>query len=165
MRRLELLDVESGSAAAVDLLWEAAPKTCAFIWDLLDAPITAVAAHSSLAGRAVIMDVPEDRRVSDTTSLKPENETVTPLPGEIGFAIYPAFAFEDPQRPDEKDGSSPYWMLTIVYGRDCRFFTLLGWEPVTIFAKVADGNEQFFKLCERIRSDGAKPLRLRRLSD
>lgn len=164
-RRLELIDVETGTRAVADFNWETAPVTSASMWAALEQPIEADAAHSTLVGRAVILDVPERNRVFDPDQLTPENETVTPLPGEIGLICYPAGTFADPQRPDEADGSTPYWMLTLIYGRDARFFTLLGWEPISIFAEITEGKDAFAKCLERIRSDGAKPLQLKRLED
>jgi uncharacterized protein DUF3830 len=161
-RQIELVEDTTGTRVVADLLWDSAPATCAAIWASLETPISTVATHSSLAGRAVIVDIPERNRTFDAQSLPRENETVTPLPGEIGFRFYPPNTFADPQRPDEADGSTSYWMMTLAYGRDVRFFTLAGWEPTSVFARVTDGLEAFGRLGELIRSGGSRILTIRR---
>jgi hypothetical protein len=161
-RQIELVEATTGTRVVAELLWDSAPATCAAIWACLDSPISTVATHSSLAGRAVIVDVPEPNRTFEAQALPRENQTVTPLPGEIGFCFYPANTFADPQRPDESDGSTPYWMVTVAYGRDVRFFTLSGWEPTSVFARVTDGLEALGVLGELIRSGGSKILTISR---
>ena len=160
-RQIELVEESTGTRVVASLL-DTAPATAAALWTCLETPITAVATHSSLAGRAIVIDVPEENRRIDPTTLQRENETVTPLPGEFGFHFYPANTFADPQRPDESDGSTPYWMLVIAYGRDVRFFTLGGWEPITLFARTIEGLETLSELGELIRSGGSKILTIRR---
>jgi hypothetical protein len=161
-RQIELEEESTGMRVVADLLWDTAPATSAAFWACLETPIATIATHSSLAGRAVILDLPQGNRTFDARALPRENQTVTPLPGEIGFHFYPANTFADPQRPDEADGSTDYWMVTCAYGRDVRFFTLSGWEPTSVFARVREGQEAFARFGELVRSGGSKILTIRR---
>lgn len=162
-KKIELIYDEDGTRAVADMHEAAAPATCAGIWAALETPIRGLAMHAMMAGREIMVEVPEENRRFDPTTLPPENQTITPLPGEIGFMYFPPKTFIDLQRPDDSDRSSAFWDLAIFYGRDCRLLTVLGFQPATIFATITENLAVFAKRCELVRSRGQKPFTIRRL--
>ena len=162
-KRIEFVYDEDGTRAIAELHEAAAPVTSAAIWRCLETPLKGLAMHAMMAGREIMLEVPEANRKFDPETLPRENQTVTPLPGEIGFMYFPPRTFIDLQRPDDSDRSSAFWDFAIFYGRDCRLFTVLGFVPANIFATITENLDEFAKRCQLVRSQGQKPFTVRRL--
>lgn len=162
-RQFELIYDEDGTRAVATMHEAAAPEMTKAMWACLETPLNALAMHAMMEGREIMLEVPEGNRRCDPSTLPAENQTITPLPGEIGFLYYPPRSFIDLQRPDDSDRSTAFWDFAIFYGRDCRLLTVLGFAPVTIFATITENLPEFAKRCEWVRSRGQKPFTVRRL--
>jgi hypothetical protein len=164
-KHIELTARESGMRAIAVLHEGAAPETCAGVWSCLETPLQVPAIHAMMAGREIFVEIPESQQKFDPSELPPENQTVTPLPGEIGFIYFPPHALINNQRAGEVDRAKAMFDIAIFYGRDCRLFIANGWVPANIFATIEEGLPEFAFFCERIRKEGEKVLTIRRLDE
>jgi hypothetical protein len=133
-----------------------APHICRAFWEGLATPIEEKTIHAMYAGREVFMALGLENRHFDAASLPIENATAYPSPGDIAWGFFPAHT--------ERGQSEDLWDLAFVYGNEVTFDSSLGIRPISVFACITDGLEQFAEECARIRSDdGPKILRLERL--
>lgn len=160
-KKLAFTFVEKGVTAIAELLEYDAPKTSAAMWECFKVPAKEKVIHAMYAGREIMFPIPEENRLIDPTLLPPENQTITPLPGEIGFVFYP------PHRllggGSGKPMDEEFWDMTIFYGRNVRVFSTLGWLPVSIFAKITEGLEDFAEMCAMLRIEGVKDVTINRV--
>lgn len=146
-RRIRLTFTSEGVSALADLLEEAAPKTCAAIWNSL--PAEGEAHHAIYSGSECVLLLPVVLRVEK------ENATSEVSPGDVGFAWF--------QPGDswvvEKEFAEICWF----YDRDARPSMPEGPVPINVFARVTDGADAFFAVCRRMRREGVKPFRVERV--
>jgi uncharacterized protein DUF3830 len=88
-RRIELIFDETGTTAIAEFHEDAAPKTCNAIWAALETPMRAKGIHAMFAGREIMIEMPKENQRFDPTTIPPENQTVTPLPGELMWLYFP----------------------------------------------------------------------------
>jgi len=157
--QLSLTFTENGVTGVAELLEKDAPRTCEMLWKCFQQPAREKVIHAMYAGREIMFPIPQPNRVVDPRGLPPENQTITPLPGEIGFVFYP------PHRllggGSGKPMDEEFWDLTIFYGRNVRVFSTLGWLPVSIFAKIVTGLPEFAEMCEKVRTEGLKEMEIK----
>jgi Protein of unknown function (DUF3830) len=155
-RRIELIFDETSTRAVAELHEADAPKTCAAIWAGLEVPMRAKGIHAMFAGREIMIEMPEANRRFDPTAIPPENQTVTPLPGELMWFYF----------PDHSEAGFPreIYDFAIIYGRDTRILIPQGWVPGNVFATIIQGLPEFAQCCERVRTEGLKPFTVRRVT-
>ncbi len=147
--------VESGVQGILTPYWDAAPVTTKTLWDALETPIRVTASHAIFSGPEIMMGLPESHHTFDPTALPPENQTVTPDPGDMLWYYQPKNFFKID--PDE------FWEIGMFYGTGGRTFGPTGWIPVTYFAKMTEGLEAIADQCRLIRKEGIKTIEMGRL--
>ena len=147
--------VDSGVQGVLTPYWSAAPVTAKTLWDVLETPIRVTASHAIFSGPEIMMGLPETHRGFDPTALPPENQTVTPEPGDMLWFYQPKNFFKID--PDE------FWEIGMFYGTGGRTFGPTGWIPVTYFAKMTEGLEAIAEQCSLIRKEGIKQIEMGRL--
>ena len=170
MKRIEIIDDQTGVRAVAELSESAAPNLSRAMWDALSTPIHSMSLHAMMSGREIMLEVPRENQRFDPAGIPPENLTITPLPGEIGFAFFPASTLIDMMRPGQQDGdgavedrADAFWDITIFYGRDARMLTVHGWVPGSIWATITEGLESFAECCKLVRTSGRRPMTMRRI--
>lgn len=135
------------------LLENAAPRTCAAVWDAL--PRAGQAYHGKYARNEVYtllppLDHPPGR----------ENCTVTPIPGDVcffGFAASeignPAYGYEQSSEAHSPQGATD---LAIFYDRNNILLNGdIGWVPGNVFATIEDGLDEIAAACSDLWMAGA----------
>src|SRR5262245_56366787 len=115
-RQIELIYDEDGTRAVATMHEAAAPAMTAAMWACLEKPLRGLALHAMFCGREIMLEIPKENQRCDAANLPKENQTITPLPGELGFLYYPPRTFIDLQRPDDSDRNSAFWDFAIFYG-------------------------------------------------
>jgi hypothetical protein len=156
-KQIELIYDETGTRAVAELHEADAPKTCAAIWAGLEVPMRAKGIHAMFAGREIMIEMPEANQRFDPLAIPAENQTITPLPGEILWFYFPAKSLVGIPRP--------IYDFAIFYGRDSRVLISNGWVPGNLFATISDGLAEFAKCCARVHTEGVKPFTVRRHSE
>lgn len=170
MKQIELIDDATGTRAVAVLHEDLAPQLSAAMWAALETPLHSNSLHAMMSGREIMLEVPKENRRFDPTSIPPENQTITPLPGEIGFAYFPAATLIDMMRPGQQeeggaveDRDDAFWDITIFYGRDARVLTVHGWVTASIWATITEGLPEFAECCKRVRLEGRQPMTMQRI--
>ena len=155
-RRIELIFDETDTRAIAELHEEEAPQTCKAMWAALEAPMRAKGIHAMFAGREIMIEMPDANRRFGPTTIPPENQTVTPLPGELMWFYF----------PDHSEVGFPreIYDFAIIYGRDTRILIPQGWVPGNVFATITQGLPEFARCCERVRTEGLKSFTVRRVT-
>lgn len=155
MRRIRFTFEGSGESATAVLLDDQAPETCEAVWAMVAEPIVQQAIHAGWVGREVSIEVPAANRVVEAAAIAKENLTLYPIPGDICFGYFP---------PGYGVGiTEAYWDLALIYGRDTRFYFPFGAIPMALFATIDQGLDDIAKACARIRTEGAKTIRVSRV--
>jgi Protein of unknown function (DUF3830) len=137
--------VEEDVSARATLLVAEAPRTCATILEHL--PIEAAAHHAIYSGSEVAMILPTLIRE------EPENARSDVHQGEVGFVWMAGGSHFGV----ESDFAEVCWF----YDVDSRPSMWEGPTPVSVFAHLGDA-ERFFAVCRRMRTEGAKTVRITR---
>ena len=155
-RRFRIEVLETGVQAVAELLEDAAPRTCAALWQMLETPIEQNGVHAMWSGREVMTYVPEENRGDiDPTAIGVENATVYPAPGDVLWAFFPGgrmWGFKE-------DG----WDLAFVYGPETRIYIPAGMAPMNVWARIVEGLEGFADEVAQIRFGVRKTIRLTRM--
>ncbi|HOI22308.1 hypothetical protein SDC9_16562 [bioreactor metagenome] len=156
-RRISIEVLGTNVKAIAELYEDDAPKTCETLWGALKNPLEAKAIHAMYAGPEVfISDFPESNKTFDPKALPLENATAYPSPGDIGWLYIPPH--------NERGQRKEIWDFAFVYGRGVTFDSVLGIRPITVWAHIVEGLDEFAVQCARIRSDdGPKVLRVKRV--
>lgn len=167
-----MIDDISDTRAIATLHEDAAPRLSGAMWSALETPLHSMSLHAMMSGREIMLEVPKENRLFDPTTIPPENQTINPLPGEIGFAFFPAASLIDMMRPGQQvedgaveDRSDAFWDITIFYGRDARCLTVHGHVPATVWATITEGLDEFAECCKRVRLKGRQPMTMRRVEE
>ncbi len=135
---------EGVSARAV-LLHDRAPLTCQAL--LRHLPLTANCHHGIYSGSEIAMILP--KLVKVTT----ENATSDVLPGDLAFT----WMTKGSHYGVKADFAELCWF----YDRDARPSMWEGPVEVNVFGQLKDA-EAFYEVCRRMRTEGAKALKIRR---
>lgn len=142
---LEFPDERVAVRAAV--LPAQAPRTCRAVLDHL--PLEGVAQHAIYSGSEVYARWPE------TFVVERENGTARVIPGDVGYYFQPGgidYGFPD-------DLCEICWF----YDRDATPSMPSGHIQVNLFARMVGDTDPFFDVCRRMRIEGRKRIRIRRL--
>jgi hypothetical protein len=149
-----------GVSCTAKLLDEAAPRTCAAVWEAL--PLAGQVYHGKYARNEIYNLLPPFAAAEPGK----ENTTVTPIPGDLCYFTFgqddlgnPAYGYEETaaiSSPGEA-GAEPVIDLALFYGRN----NLLingdqGWVPGNVFGTVVEGLEEMAAACQSIWMDGAR---------
>jgi hypothetical protein len=142
------------------LLDDAAPRTCAAVWDAL--PQSGQVYHGKYARNEIY------HLVDAFAAQEPgkENTTVTPIPGDLCYFAFdsddlgnPAYGYDPGAdvRADQPTAAKPIIDLAVFYGRN----NLLingdqGWIPGNVFATIVEGLDELAEACQSIWMDGAR---------
>jgi len=146
-RQIRITFVNEGISGVADLLEEAAPETCAALWEAL--PAAGPAHHACYSGSECVLRLPE------LLKLAPENATADVAPGDVCFTWFARGATYGV----EEDFAEICWF----YDRDAVPSMPEGPVPVSRFARLREGSEAFYAVCRRMRREGVKPLRVERV--
>ena len=144
-----------GVSCVARLLDDAAPRTCAAVWDAL--PLSAPVFHGKYARNEIYTLLPAFAPAEPGK----ENTTVTPIPGDLCYFAFdsddlgnPAYGYEDSRRhratPSIVD-------LAVFYGRN----NLLingdqGWVPGNVFGTIVEGLDEMAAACQDVWMGGAR---------
>jgi hypothetical protein len=156
-RELSFTFVESGVRGIVRLHDDAAPHTCAAIWNALVKPVRIPAMHAMFAGPEIMLGLPPEAQTFDPRAIPVENQTCFPVAGDCLW-FYQAKGMM-------KGLTDELWELGMFYGDGGRIFGPLGWTPCNIFGRMVEGLEPFAAACQRIRLEGVKLLEIGRRSE
>ncbi|HEX7323371.1 MAG TPA: DUF3830 family protein [Mycobacterium sp.] len=134
------------------LLDDAAPRTCAAVWDAL--PLAGQAYHGKYARNEVYTLLP----LVGTPGR--ENSTVTPIPGDVCFFDFPAAEIGNPAygygEASEAHSAQGATDLAIFYGRNNLLLNGdVGWVPGNVFATIEDGLADMVAGCNDLWMGGA----------
>jgi hypothetical protein len=146
-RKIRIAFLSEGVSAIAELLEEAAPKTCAAIWEAL--PVSGESHHAIYSGSEAVLLLPEMVRV------EPENATADVSTGDVGYTYFLPGSSETV----DTEFSEICWF----YNWDARPSMWEGPAPVNIFARITEGAEPFYAVCKRMRREGVKPLSIERV--
>ncbi|TLP97449.1 DUF3830 family protein [Nesterenkonia salmonea] len=149
-----------GVTCLAKLLDDAAPRTCAAVWDAL--PQSGQVYHGKYA-RNEIYHLVEAFAAQEPGK---ENTTVTPIPGDLCYFAFdsddlgnPAYGYDSGAdvRAEEPTQAKPIIDLAVFYGRN----NLLingdqGWIPGNVFGTIVEGLEDLAEACQSIWMDGAR---------
>lgn len=145
-KRLKLHFADEGLSFEARLLESEAPEVCRQLWERL--PFEGEIIHGQWSGPEAYLLIDPDIRIG------PENEKLDPHPGDIGY--YAAEGGRFAGWPEDMAE------LCFVYGEGARPSMIDGPIPVSVFARIERDMERFVDLCERLRREGVKSLRVER---
>jgi hypothetical protein len=157
-KKIEIVAVESGVKAVAELHENAAAQTCELMWKCLETPMETEGIQAMWVGPELMFLMPEENQKGDPTTLPLENATAYPQPGDVLFAYYPP-GITQQYYDDFRD--KPVWDFFLIFGPD----PILGGTGVTVWAHITEGLEGFAQECSKVRLEGNKPFRVRRLEE
>ncbi|MFN0055853.1 MAG: DUF3830 family protein [Planctomycetales bacterium] len=140
--QLRLSFPEAGASALADLLWDAAPQTCAAVVSLL--PTRGVAHQAIYSGSETVM------RLEQLTKLDKEHATWEVRRGDLAFTWIAAGSAYNVN----EDFAELCWF----YDHDARPSMWEGPVAVNVFARIVEPADAFYQMCRRIRREGIKPI-------
>lgn len=146
-RQIRLTFASEGVSAVADLLEEAAPATCAAVWEAL--PLQGEAVHAVYSGSEGVLILPKLLKV------EAENATHEVQTGDVGFVWFAAGSAHGVDR----DFAEICWF----YDRDARPSMAEGPVPVNIFARLREGSQDFYAVTKRLRREGLKSVTVERV--
>jgi hypothetical protein len=146
MRRIELVLKQKDVRAVATFLEDAAPRTCAALWDML--PIEGETFHAKWAGRELYTLV-QPPKVSPGL----ENATIMPIPGDLlWFDVSP----DSIDIPIEMRKANPrgFVDIAVFYGRNNFLLSPQGFMPGNLFATITEGLSVYAKACGELFREG-----------
>lgn len=154
---------ERGVRVRARMLDDAAPRTCAAVWQAL--PTGGQVYHGKYARNEIYALLPG---LADGPGRDPgpENTTITPIPGDVCWFTFsgddlgnPAYGYEE-EESHRQQGSIVD--LAVFYGRN----NLLingdqGWVPGNVFATVTEGLDELAAACQELWMGGVRGVTLR----
>jgi hypothetical protein len=144
-----------GVSCVARLLDDAAPRTCAAVWDAL--PLSAPVFHGKYARNEIYTLLPAFAPAEPGK----ENTTVTPIPGDLCYFTFdsddlgnPAYGYEE----SAGTRTTPSIVdLALFYGRN----NLLingdqGWVPGNVFGTIVEGLDAMAAACQDVWMGGAR---------
>ncbi|WP_300344503.1 DUF3830 family protein [Nesterenkonia sp.] len=159
-RYIRITLTRRGVSCLARMLDEAAPRTCAAVWDAL--PQSGQVYHGKYARNEIYNLVPAFAAEEPGK----ENTTVTPIPGDVCYFAFdsddlgnPAYGYDAAAdvRAEEPSQRKAIVDLAVFYGRN----NLLingdqGWVPGNVFATITEGLDELAQACQSIWMDGAR---------
>lgn len=142
------------------LLDDAAPRTCAAVWDTL--PLAGQVYHGKYARNEIYSLLPTFSEADPGA----ENTTITPIPGDVCWFTFSGDDLGNPAYGYETEGEhremSSIIDLAVFYGRN----NLLvngdqGWVPGNVFATVVEGLDELAAACQDLWMGGVRGEQLR----
>ncbi|MGV9803047.1 DUF3830 family protein [Mycobacterium sp. NPDC003449] len=147
-----------GVTCTAQLLDEAAPRTCAAVWDALPAgkALSAQVFHGKYARNEIYTLLP-----AFTADPGKENTTVTPIPGDLCWFSFdsddlgnPGYGYENTTGTGTTGAIVD---LALFYGRN----NLLingdqGWVPGNVFGTIIDGLDEMATACQDLWMGGVR---------
>jgi len=130
------------AACVATLLWDAAPRTCAAVIDLLPA--------RGLVHQAIYSGSESVLLLHQLLKLDKEHATSTVRRGDLGFTWMAAGS----SYGVAEDFSELCWF----YDHDARPSMWEGPVEVNVFARIVEPADAFYAMCRRLRREGVKPL-------
>lgn len=151
-RFLSITLTSRGVSCRARLLEDAAPRTCAVVWNAL--PVAGQAYHGKYARNEVYTLLPPMGAPGR------ENTTVTPIPGDVCFFSFepddignPAYGYDEGAQGNSPVGATD---LAIFYGRNNLLLNGdVGWVPGNVFATIEDGLAEMAAACNDLWMAGA----------
>jgi len=140
--RIRLSFPDEGTEAVAELLWDAAPKTCAAIAGLL--PIRGIVHQAIYSGSESVM------LLETLLKLDRENATWDVKLGDLAFTWLAAGS----SYKVTKDFAELCWF----YDHDARPSMWEGPIAVNVFARIHEPADPFYDVCRAIRRAGVKPI-------
>jgi len=147
-----------GVSCPARLLDEAAPRTCAAVWDALaDGPLSAPVFHGKYARNEIYTLLPAFAAADPGL----ENTTVTPIPGDLCWFSFssdqlgnPAYGYENSTGTGTQGAIVD---LALFYGRN----NLLingdqGWVPGNVFGEIIEGLPAMAEACQDLWMGGVR---------
>jgi hypothetical protein len=154
-RRLYFRFVDKDVRGLVALHEEAAPQSCATIWQALARPVRIPAMHAMFAGPEIMLGLPPEAQTFDPRAIPVENQTCFPAPGDCLWFY---------QAKGMMQGlSEELWEIGMFYGEGGRIFGPLGWTPCNIYGRMTEGLEAFAAACRSIRVEGMQRIEIGRM--
>jgi len=154
-RRIEITAIDTGVRAVAELYDEVAPITCSLMWQCLETPMETPGIQAMWVGRELMFIMPKENQKGDPTNLPRENATAYPIPGDIIFSYFPGHVT---RQYYDSIRDKPIWDFYIIYGPD----PMIG-GPATVWAHVIEGLDDLAGEAAKIRKNGVRPYRVRRL--
>jgi hypothetical protein len=135
-------------SATAELLTDAAPETCRFVW--LNLPVEGRTIHGMYSGAEIFVFV------DPPTPVEAENLVNMPLPGEILYYY---------QENVYADSTEPFAEICVIYGRNVQLRGAGGIPTfASLFARMVGDWSEFAAVCKRVRYEGPKLLKITRSS-
>ena len=144
MKQMKLLFPDDDVVALAELWENEAPRTSAAIWEAL--PLDGRLHHAIWSGPETYL--PIDASIHPP----PENQATLTQVGDIGY-----YAIEGGRIVDWPDDFAE---IAFFYGRGARPSMPTGPVSMNLFAGIVDNLKGFAEICDRIRFDGVKRLRV-----
>lgn len=162
-RKIELAIPDLDVTATVRLLTERAPRTCAAIWDALEAPVERRLIHTTVTGSVVFFyNFPP---LDGAAELPLENHTIYPKAGEILYFYQPWNGMRDlaDHDPSWRNPYDDVHEMYFAYGAaNLRMPTEDGWRG-SVWGVIEEGLDDFARACRWMRMEGTKNIIMRRL--
>jgi len=156
-RRIQLEFADGGVQAIAELLEDDAPAVCAALWQALEVELVAKATHAMASGQEIMINLPENNRRFDPTTVPTQNATIYPAAGDILWAWLPAHYMKE-----YRDG---LWDFIVVYGQCVLTSRETGPLVCSRWAHISEGLEAFAAESARLNTEGQMVLRVTRLPD
>jgi hypothetical protein len=140
--QLQLSFDVTDAACMATLLWEAAPRTCAAVVELL--PIRGLVHQAIYSGSESVLLLPR------LVKLAKENATSAVRRGDLAFAWLAAGS----SYGVAEDFAELCWF----YDHDAQPRMWEGPVEVNVFARIVEPADIFYAMCRRLRREGVKPL-------
>lgn len=156
MSRFITITLQSrGVTARARLLDDAAPRTCAAVWDAL--PLAGQVFHGKYARNEIYTLLPA---FSERDPGR-ENTTITPIPGDVCWFSFtgdelgnPAYGYEE---QEETRAQRDIVDLAVFYGRNNLLINGdVGWVPGNVFASITEGLDELAAACQDVWMGGAR---------
>jgi hypothetical protein len=145
-REIEFILPARSVVATAQMLEDAAPRTCAAVWDLL--PVSGRLYHGRSSGREIGLMVDHL-----SYAIPAENQSIHCQSGDVFLYYHPAGSRGNPD---------PRTTIIIFYGPDTVPMGAEGPMPGNHFAELRSGKEDFAAACELIWREGWETLVVRR---
>lgn len=154
MRLIRFTEPRSGLSAACQLLDEAAPESCAFLWELASRKASFEATHAIWTGPEISVPIPASTLPAGMNgpAIPFENATSYPDAGDIVLAYLAAGSTKGLPPGD-------FYDIGLFYGPGGRLLMPFGWIQANVCARIVP--EELAKAqadCRSIRRNGACTL-------
>lgn len=159
IEEVELALSRQGATFTARMLWDAAPKTCQVVADMLDPePVSGLTYHSIYSGHEFYVYCP-------SVELALENHIVYPKPGQLVYYYLPSRTYTSMHVHKERMGDVDTAEIAIWYGPgDLRIVTETGIRGNLFAEVVPEQLDDFYVAGNRILAEGREELVIRAAS-